>query len=109
MTPELAGLIGTLGGFVLAVLVVLWFHERREFRKVDAHERAAVERETRATERHEILIRELASARAWTLQAIHQRSRLEERAVEMERALNDHADHLEALGRRGVARPKVGP
>ncbi|MBK9446174.1 MAG: hypothetical protein IPO00_08800 [Betaproteobacteria bacterium] len=109
MTPELAGLIGTLGGFVLAVLVVLYLHERREFAKSDAHERAALEREHRACERHDLQMRELTANRSMTLQAINQRARLESRATAIEQALADHADHLEALGRRGVARPKVGP
>jgi C4-dicarboxylate-specific signal transduction histidine kinase len=108
VTPLLAALLGTLGGFVLAALVVLWLHERREFKRQDAHEGAAQEREDRAVTRHEAQMRELAAAQRGYLGAINQRARLELRTDAMEAALNDHAAHLEALGRIGPVRLKLG-
>lgn len=119
MTPSLAALIGTLGGFALAALAVLWLHERREFRRQDvaaaavavanlAHEQQAQYRERRAVERHDLQMAALSAARVLTLGAINQRARLEIRAAALEAASNDHADHLEALGRVGVGRVRVG-
>jgi hypothetical protein len=107
VTPELSALIGTLGGFVLAALVVLWLHERREFKRQDLHEASAQERERRAVERHDLQMRALDANRALTLQAVNQRNRQEERLRAVEAATNDHADHLEALGRVGLVRVKT--
>jgi biopolymer transport protein ExbB/TolQ len=108
MTPVLAGLVGLAVGSAVAMLAVLWLHERREFRKQDRHERFAQEREEKAVARHDAQMAALKDARSLTLAAVNQRGRLEARAAALEAALNDHAEHLAALGRVRPYRVKPG-
>jgi lysylphosphatidylglycerol synthetase-like protein (DUF2156 family) len=96
-----------LGGCISAFVVIILIHERREFRKADAHEERAEAREERAKQRHDAQMKALADNRALTLAAIDQRSRLEFRTDWLEGAILDHGLHLEAIGRTGVA--KVPP
>ena len=96
-------LLGSVGSFVL----LMFFHERREFRRQDEHEARAEERETRAKGRHDAQMKALQDNRALTLAAIDQRSRLEFRTDWLEEAVLDHGRHLEDLGRTNVM--KVPP
>ena len=104
MTPQLAALLGGLGGCAVSALVVLWLHERREFRRQDQHERAARSREDAARTRHEALMKALADNRALTLAAVNQRNRLDIRVRLLEAAANNHAGLLEQLGATGATR-----
>ncbi len=96
-----------LGGCLAGFVVVILFHERREFRKADQHEARAEERETRAKARHDAQMKALQDNRALTLAAIDQRSRLEFRTDWLEEAVMNHGLHLEDMGRTNVA--KVPP
>jgi hypothetical protein len=108
VTELLAGVLGLLAGGVMAGVVVLFVHERREFARLAEREDAAEEREERAIKRHGDLSKQLSDNRALTLAAVNQRGRLELRVDALEVAHNDHADHLESLGIRTAARVRVG-
>lgn len=104
MTPQVAAILGGLIGCAISAMVVLWLHERREFRRQDQHERAARDREDAARTRHEALMKALADNRALTLAAVNQRNRLDVRVRLLEAAANNHAELLEQLGAPGAAR-----
>lgn len=108
MTELLAGVLGLLAGGVMAGVVVLFVHERREFARLAEREEAAEAREERAIKRHADLAKALADNRALTLAAVNQRGRLELQVAALEHATNDHADHLGSLGIRTAARVRIG-
>lgn len=94
-----------LAGFVGALL----WHERREFRRQDRVEAAALKREASAAERHGELMAEVRDMRRLALGAITQRTNLENGLLDLQGVLNDHADLLDARaepGARPARRPK---
>jgi hypothetical protein len=107
--------------FILAIIFLsnltfigaLLVHERREFKRQDIeaaanrdrqheHELHAIEREERAVERHDREMSALVDARRLMLAAIAHRDALMMRVDLLERAADNHAGHLTALGRIGV-------
>ena len=108
MELAVALVFGLMLGALLGGLLGMVLHERRDFARQDAKREADERREREAIDRHGTLMAALESHRKLTIAAVNQRDRLGGRTEALERALNDHADHLEALGISSPARVQVG-
>ena len=83
-------------------------HQAVEFDREDKahanHERWAKEREARAVERNEHVVASLAQMEQIVRGVNAHRNDLDNRVEMLEAAIDNHAEHLEVLGRPGVAR-----
>ena len=106
-----AGQVGIVFAFVVGV-GALWSwlnqHQAVEFNREDKahanHERWAKEREARAVERNEHVVASLAQMEQIVRGVNAHRNDLDNRVEMLEAAIDNHAEHLEVLGRPGVAR-----
>ena len=108
--------IGQIGIVIAMVVAVgaLWSwlnqHQAVEFDREDKahanHEKWAREREMRAIERHDHVTALVASMEHVVRGVVAQRHALTDRVDALEAAVDNHAEHLETLGRPGVTRTK---